>query len=100
MYQPNPLLEGSESVRMLMATKKALNNAKAKVAYHNKMTKIYATKMADMVETDGALMDKVVFSSLRKSQRHHIKMAQQYENSLENLGEKLTDIRLSMGLIR
>ena len=100
MYHINPLLEGSESVRMLMATKKALNNAKAKITYHNKMTKIYSSKMADMVEKDGALMDKIVFSSLRKSQHHHIKMAEQYRNAAEGLGEKLNDIRLSMGLIR
>lgn len=100
MYQSNPLLEGNTSVQMLMSTKRALNNAKAKLAYHTKMTNVFSSKMRDMVETDGALMDKVVFSSLRKSQRHHIKMADQCQNTIEKLGEKLTDIRLSMGLIR
>ena len=100
MYQGNPILESSVSVQMLLTTKRALNNAKAKVNYHTKMGNMFANKMREVVDKDGALMDKVMFSSLRKSHNHHIKKAQQFESIVEKLTEDLTDIRLSMGLIK
>lgn len=102
MFRTNPILEGIQSVslNMLNDTARLLRNAKAKLAYHTTMCNMFGKKLAEISEKEGALADRVVQSSLMKSQNYHSKKMGACSELIDELTNRLNDIKYSMGYVK